>query len=143
MKGNFLLSFDFYWCLFGVLLLEPYPIDGKTQAFGLMEFSAAFSSQSKQDIFSIIFSVEKSLGCHIHGLCFFMFSNSSQDKLTSHRSSTFRDARVGGDSVSGGSVQRLVRLRQRQSKRSFTLGKDSPKKVKFPFCWMFFIVTTL
>jgi len=55
-----------------------------------------------------------------------------QDKLTSHRSSTFRDARLGGDVESvgsgvGGSVQRLVKLRQRQSKKSFNLGKDWTK----------------
>lgn len=53
-----------------------------------------------------------------------------KDKLTSHRSSTFRDARLGGDAESGsvaghsGSVQRLVKLRQRQSKKSFNLGKE-------------------
>ena len=52
-----------------------------------------------------------------------------EDKLTSHRSSSFRDARLGGDlpddsGAPGGGVQRLVRLRQRQAKKSFNLGKD-------------------
>ena len=46
----------------------------------------------------------------------------SQEKLTSHRRSNFRDARLGGDA--GGSVQRLVRLRQRESKKSFNLGQE-------------------
>ncbi|CAJ1337915.1 unnamed protein product [Effrenium voratum] len=48
-----------------------------------------------------------------------------QDQLTAGRSSKFRDARLGGDADDGAGVQRLVRLRQRQAKKSFNLGKLS------------------
>ena len=44
----------------------------------------------------------------------------------SGRSSKFRDARLG----EGNSVQRLVRLRQREAKRSFNLGQEEDLKIK-------------
>ena len=46
------------------------------------------------------------------------------------RSSKFRDARLGGDEGKGNSVQRLVRLRQREAKKSFNLGQEEDLKVR-------------
>eukprot|EP00931_Biecheleriopsis_adriatica_P049410 TRINITY_DN28584_c0_g1_i1.p1 TRINITY_DN28584_c0_g1~~TRINITY_DN28584_c0_g1_i1.p1 ORF type:complete len:821 (+),score=288.13 TRINITY_DN28584_c0_g1_i1:51-2513(+) len=48
-----------------------------------------------------------------------------KEKLGSRRTSRFRDGRLGGDAEPGDSnVQRLVRLRQKEAKRSFNLGKE-------------------
>ena len=46
------------------------------------------------------------------------------------RTSKFRDARLGGDEGKGNSVQRLVRLRQREAKRSFNLGQEEDLKIR-------------
>ncbi|CAE7758442.1 NOP14 [Symbiodinium necroappetens] len=53
-----------------------------------------------------------------------------KEKLTVGRSSKFRDARLGGDEGKGTSVQRLVRLRQREAKKSFNLGQEEDLKVR-------------
>ena len=54
----------------------------------------------------------------------------AEEKLTANRSSKFRDARLGGDEGKGTSVQRLVRLRQREAKRSFNLGQEEDLKIR-------------
>lgn len=51
-----------------------------------------------------------------------------KDVIGDRRTSKFKDARLGGDADDAGkasSVQRLVKLRQRQAKRSFALGSEA------------------
>eukprot|EP00930_Biecheleria_cincta_P049401 TRINITY_DN34611_c0_g1_i1.p1 TRINITY_DN34611_c0_g1~~TRINITY_DN34611_c0_g1_i1.p1 ORF type:complete len:806 (+),score=195.64 TRINITY_DN34611_c0_g1_i1:86-2503(+) len=48
-----------------------------------------------------------------------------REQLISGRSSNFRDGRIAADDDDNGSnVKRLVRLRQKEAKRSFTLGRE-------------------